>query len=89
MADEVIHEVVQKIGVLSVSPTNWTKELRIVSWNGRNPRYDLREWAPGDRTLSRGITLSLAELQALRELIDEDDFPLLSEEEMLMVETES
>ena len=71
----VTYEVFEKLGILSESPTGWTKELRLVSWNGRSPRYDLREWSPGDRTVSRGIALSLKELRALLELLLEMEFP--------------
>ena len=63
------YEVLEKIAVISESPTGWTKELRLVSWNGRAPRYDLRDWAPGDSKASRGITLSLEEIKKLQVIL--------------------
>jgi hypothetical protein len=33
---------VQKIGVLSTSASGWAKELNLISWNDREPKYDLR-----------------------------------------------
>ena len=72
---EITCEVVGKVGVLSESPAGWKKELRIVNWNKVGPRYDLREWAPGDRRITRGITLSLKEMHALQELLMETEFP--------------
>lgn len=68
-------EVVEKFGVLSESPQGWTKELRLVSWNNRGARYDLREWSPGDDKASRGITLSLREMYTLQEMLGAMELP--------------
>ena len=75
MADEIYYEVVEKLGVLSESPTGWTKELRVVKWNDRNPRYDLREWSPGEKVVSRGITMSPKEMRTLVDLLLELGIP--------------
>jgi len=24
----------------------WTNKLNLISWNGREPKYDIRDWAP-------------------------------------------
>jgi len=74
-AGHITYEVLEKFGVLSESSIGWTKELRLVNWNGRGPRYDLREWSPGDRKASRGITLSLMEIRVLQEILMETEFP--------------
>ena len=71
----ITFEVLEKFGVLSESPTGWTKELRLMNWNNRGPRYDLREWSPGDHKASRGITLSLREIRTLQEVLMETEFP--------------
>jgi hypothetical protein len=73
--DQITYEVLEKFGVLSESPRGWTKELRLVNWNNRGPRYDLREWSPGDHKASRGITLSLKEVHILQEILMETEFP--------------
>ena len=73
--DKITYEVLEKLGVLSESPRGWTKELRLVNWNNRGPRYDLREWSPGDKKASRGITLSLREMRILQEVLMETEFP--------------
>ena len=78
---EITFEVLESLGVLSESPTGWKKELRLVSWNERGPRYDLREWAPGDKKASRGITLSLREMRVLQELLAETVLPEPQDEE--------
>jgi hypothetical protein len=77
----IAYEVLEKFGVLSESSTGWTKELRLMNWNNRGPRYDLREWSPGDKKASRGITLSLREMRALQELLMETELPDLNGDE--------
>ena len=69
MAD-IKFEIIQKIGVLSTSQKGWTKELNLISWNDRAPKYDLRDWAPDGETMGKGITLTRDELIALREMLN-------------------
>ena len=68
--DEIDYEIVMQIGVISQSNSGWTKELNLVSWNGRAPKYDIRDWSPGHQKLGRGVTLSREELLALRDLLN-------------------
>ncbi len=67
---DIKFEIVQKIGVLSTSSRGWTKELNLVSWNDRDPKYDIREWSPDGQTMGKGITLTKEELAVLRELLN-------------------
>ncbi len=53
MAD-IKFEIVKKFGVLSTSGKGWTKELNLVSWNDRAPKFDIREWARDARTMGKG-----------------------------------
>ena len=69
MADITV-EIVQEIGVLSESNKGWTKELNLVSWNGREPKYDLREWDPDHEKMSKGITLTKEEARKLRDYLN-------------------
>jgi len=43
---ELKFEITERIGVLSENAKGWTKELNKVSWNEREPKYDLRESRP-------------------------------------------
>lgn len=65
MAQEFSYEIVEEIAVLSESPKGWRKELNLVSWNGRPPKFDLREWAPEHEKMGKGITLSNEEFERL------------------------
>lgn len=66
MAQDFSYEIVEEIAVLSENPKGWTKELNLVSWNGRAPKFDLRDWAPGHEKMGKGITLSNEEFEILR-----------------------
>ena len=68
--DDIDYEIVMQIGVLSQSGSGWTRELNLISWNGRAPKYDLRDWSPGHQKMGRGVTLSREELLALRDLLN-------------------
>jgi hypothetical protein len=71
--DEINYEIVMQIGVFSQSGSGWTKELNLVSWNGRDPKYDIRDWSPGHEKMGKGVTLSREELLALRDLLNQWD----------------
>ncbi len=61
--------ITRHLGVLSGVGKGWTKELNLVSWNDRDPKYDLREWDPDHTKMTKGITLSAAELAKLKEIL--------------------
>ena len=69
MAD-IKYEIVRKIGVLSTSASGWAKELNLVSWNDREPKYDLRDWSADGSKMGKGVTLTREELLALKELLN-------------------
>ena len=62
---EIKYEIVQEICVLSESARGWTKELNLVSWNDREPKFDIREWAPEHSRMGKGVTLSKEEMQMI------------------------
>lgn len=63
-------EIVKHIGILSESTKGWNKELNLISWNDRDPKYDVREWSPEHDKMGKGVTLSREEIVTLRELLD-------------------
>lgn len=68
---KVNYEIVKQIGVVSESKTGWTKELNLISWNDREPKYDLRDWAPDHKKMGKGITLSKEEVDVLTKILNE------------------
>lgn len=70
---EIKYEIVKKIGVLSKSASGWAKEVNLISWNDRDAKYDIREWAPDGEKMGKGVTLSKEELLALKESLNTMD----------------
>ncbi|MGE7635313.1 YdbC family protein [Bacillus paramycoides] len=69
MAD-IKFEIKENVGVLSQSPKGWTKELNLISWNGKEAKYDLRDWAPNHEKMGKGITLTVKELKTLNNVLN-------------------
>ena len=67
---EIKYEVVEKIGELSRSASGWGKELNLISWNDREPKYDLRDWSGDGSKMGKGVTMTRDELSALKELLN-------------------
>jgi hypothetical protein len=44
-------------------------ELNLVSWNGRAPKLDVRNWAPDHEKMGKGVTLTEGEAAQLAELL--------------------
>lgn len=67
---EIKYEIVEKIGVLSTTEKGWSKELNLVSWNGREPKFDLRDWNEEHNKMGKGITLTKEEYDKLKDLLN-------------------
>jgi len=67
---DIKYEIIKNIGVLSKTEKGWMKELNLISWNDREPKYDIREWSPDHTKMGKGVTLSREELLALEELLN-------------------
>jgi hypothetical protein len=63
-------DIANKIGVLSENPKGWKKELNLISWNDREPKYDLRDWSPENEKMGKGVTLSKEEIAELRGILN-------------------
>ena len=72
MAD-IKFEIEKEIGKISESSKGWTKELNLISWNGKEAKYDLRDWAPEHEKMGKGVTLSNDELKASKDLLNSID----------------
>ena len=69
MAD-IKYEIVKNIGIVSKAGSGWAKELNLISWNDREPKYDLRDWSADHEKMGKGVTLTREELIALKELLN-------------------
>ena len=69
--NEIKYEIVEQIGVISESSKGWKTELNMVSWNDREPKYDLRNWSENHDRMGKGIALSKDEIIKLKEILNE------------------
>lgn len=67
---EIKYEIKETLGQLSESTKGWTKELSLISWNEKEPKYDIREWAPEHEKMGKGVTLTAEELKKLRDILN-------------------
>ena len=67
---EVTFEIKEHIGVISENNKGWTKEVNLVSWNGGEAKYDIREWDPEHVKMSRGVTLNKKQVTALKDILN-------------------
>ena len=67
------YDIVKEVGVVSENSSGWTKEINLISWNDRAPKYDIIDWAPGHEKMGKGVTLSADELRELKRILNEMD----------------
>ena len=70
MAD-IKYEIKETIGALSESPKGWKKELNLISWNDKAPKFDIRDWDSEHKKMGKGVTLTNEELKKLRDILNE------------------
>lgn len=68
---DIKYEIEKELGYISESAKGWKKELNLISWNGKEAKYDLRDWDPEHEKMGKGITLTIDELKVLKEILNE------------------
>lgn len=63
-------EIQANLGTISEGAKGWKKELNLISWNGRDSKYDLRDWDQDHEKMGKGVTLSKDELIQLKEILN-------------------
>ena len=69
---EIQYEIVKEIAVLSKGDSGYTKEINLISWNGREPKYDIRSFSTNREKCGKGITLNADEAAALLEALQKE-----------------
>ena len=69
---EVKFEIINHIGVVLQQSGGWSIELNRISWNGGEPKYDLRSWSSNHEKMGKGITLTEEALRELKKVIDSE-----------------
>ena len=67
---EFKYEIIHSLGILSEGKSGWTRELNLISWNGAEPKFDIRDWAPEHEKMGKGISLSADEVEKLRAILE-------------------
>ena len=62
---DVCYELKEHLGVIRAFPNGWNRELNIVSWNGREEKYDIRDWDPDHQRMSKGITFQARDMSRM------------------------
>ena len=65
---DVKYDVIEKVGVIAENK-GYTKEVRIISWNGGEPKIDIRNWTPNGP--GKGISFSREEAEKLAGFLQE------------------
>ncbi len=68
---EFKYEVTQQIAVLSQNANGWERQLNMVSWNEREPKYDIRDWSPDGGKMSKGISMTAEEMAILKSVLED------------------
>lgn len=66
------YEIVKEIAVLCKSDSGYTKEINLISWNGKEPKYDIRSFSPNRGKYGKGITLNADEVASLLEALQNE-----------------
>ena len=73
MAD-IKFEIIKKIGVLSKSEKGWAKELNLISWNDREPKYDIRDWSPDGEKMGKGGDVDRRRIKGVESVVKSGGF---------------
>ena len=57
-------EIIKRLAVIGDPEAGYKKELNLVSWNGAEPKIDIRTWSPNGVAL-KGLTLTESEAKDL------------------------
>jgi hypothetical protein len=67
--DPIEFKIARRIAVLGPSGKDWSMELNMVGWNGREPKLDIRTWDPSHERMGKGIALTRDEAVKLRDAL--------------------
>ena len=64
------YNITKKLGVLSQTEDgSYTKEVNLISYNGAEPKLDIRKWDRRADRMQKGITLTQEETEALKKIL--------------------
>lgn len=68
------YSITEEIATLS-KKNGFSKEINMISYNGAEPKIDIRNWSDdeGERKMGKGITLTKEEARILRDALEDMD----------------
>lgn len=67
---DIKFEVKETMSILSEGAKGWKKEVNLISWNDKEPRYDIREWDPEHGKMGKGVILTVEELKKFKKILN-------------------
>lgn len=70
--DDFKYEVIEECGSLPARSNGDVVKIRYISWNGRDPKYDIRVWSTdddGNERCGKGVGISGEELEGIYNII--------------------
>lgn len=68
---EITFKIIEQIGVIAAENNGWRRELNRVSWNGSEPKWDIRSWDQDHEKCSKGLTFKTEEMAVLKNLLSQ------------------
>ncbi len=69
MDKEITFEIRLHYGTFGQSQSGWTKEVNLVSWNGRDAKIDIRSWNEDKSKSAKIATMTKGEAKRLAEIL--------------------
>lgn len=65
------YRIYRHIGNLSQFNNGWIKELNFISWDDREPVYDIRTWNMEHTAYGKGVTMTAGQMAVLKNMLNE------------------
>ncbi len=65
------YKIYRHIGNLSQFNNGWIKELNFISWDDREPVYDIRTWNMEHTAYGKGVTMTAGQMAVLKNMLNE------------------
>lgn len=66
--EKITCAITKKLAVLSEKDNGYSKQVNMVSWNGKDAKLDIRDWSPDGKSM-KGVTLNDEEAAKLYEVL--------------------
>lgn len=66
---KITFDIIEHYGVFDETDSGWTKEVNLISWNGNNPKIDIRSWNESHTKSAKVGTISREAARALGQIL--------------------